>query len=193
MYIIGGQFRRRKLAAPKGMNTRPTASRVREALFNVLQLYVEGARVLDLFSGSGALGLEALSRGAESVTFVEKNTQAIQALKENIADLQVEKQSSVIVSDVFKWIPHFQGEAFDLILADPPYESVVTPEVSSLATQLAYCIDQQPRFLKADTQIFIEAGEDLPDNASTHQRLVFKNQRHYGRCRIRHYVTVAGE
>lgn len=190
MQIIGGQFRSRKLKSPKGMRTRPTASRVREALFNSIQIYVEDARVLDLFSGSGALGLEAISRGAASVTFVEKDPFALQALKENIAMLDVKKQCQVVAGDVFKWIRQQRNPAFDLILADPPYAIAEGRSQSSLATALADVIDENMQLLRPEGLLFIEAGENLPEEHQNYNTLVFKKERRYGRSRIRHYLAV---
>lgn len=123
MYIVAGKFRHRRLVAPKGAQTRPTASRLRESLFNICQGYIEGASFLDLFAGSGAVGLEALSRGAQSVVLVDKNREAISCMKENIASLKVESQAKVYSGDVFAVLKTLvqQKKTFDIIYADPPY------------------------------------------------------------------------
>lgn len=123
--IVGGRFRGRPIAAPKGITTRPTTDRVREALMSVLASRLggfEGAVVLDAFAGSGALGLETLSRGADRVTFVERDRNALRALRDNIAALGVERDSVVHTGDTFalakRGVP---GCPFTLILLDPPY------------------------------------------------------------------------
>jgi 16S rRNA (guanine966-N2)-methyltransferase len=111
------------LKAPKGQATRPTADRVREALFSILsaRLDIEGAAVLDVFAGTGALGLEALSRGAREVTFVEHAKPALSALRENIASLDVEKQSTVLAKRADAAVASLSRVRFDLVLCDPPW------------------------------------------------------------------------
>jgi 16S rRNA (guanine966-N2)-methyltransferase len=120
--IIAGQWRGRKLQAPAGDVTRPTADRTRETLFSMLVSRLgtfEGLTVADLFAGSGALGLEALSRGAASCVFVEQDPAAIRALRTNIANLQATSTSDVRAASVFALGP--AKAALDLILLDPPY------------------------------------------------------------------------
>lgn len=121
MRIIAGQFRGRTLEAPKGLATRPTADRVREALFSMLASRVgsfEGLRVADLYAGSGALGFEALSRGAEHATFVEKDPSAQAALKANAAKLGVADRMRILGGSA---LALQRSEPFDLVFADPPY------------------------------------------------------------------------
>jgi 16S rRNA (guanine966-N2)-methyltransferase len=123
MRIISGLHRGRPIIAPKGDTTRPTADRTREALFSMLTSRLgsfEGLRVLDLFAGSGALGLEALSRGAATCTFVEQDSAALDCLRTNIAKLGV-KGADVRAQSVMALGP--APAAYDLILLDPPYES----------------------------------------------------------------------
>ena len=117
--IIGGTHRGRTLRAPHGRATRPTSDRVREALFSILG-DVTGLDVLDLFAGSGALGLEALSRGARSATFVEKARPAVLALAANARALGVEDQVTVVAGDVSA--PVRGGRTYGLVFLDPPYD-----------------------------------------------------------------------
>jgi len=123
--ITGGEFGGRNLKVPKSDAIRPTQDRVREALFNILQCDIAGADFLDLFAGSGAVGLEALSRGAASVTFVESNRRHIAVLKENLALLRSPSPSTfaseIFVADVYKWIDRYSGPGFTIGFADPPY------------------------------------------------------------------------
>ena len=122
MRIIAGQWRGRKLVAPQGDTTRPTADRTRETLFSMLVSRLgdfDGLKVADLFAGSGALGLEALSRGAASCIFVEQDPAAIRAVRANIANLQAQAQCDVRASSVLSLGP--AKEPLDLILLDPPY------------------------------------------------------------------------
>jgi 16S rRNA (guanine966-N2)-methyltransferase len=121
MRIIAGEWRGRVIEAPPGSATRPTADRVREALFSMLASRLgslEDLRVADLFAGSGALGLEALSRGAASATFVESAPQALAALRRNVEKLGASARVRVIAGSALA-LP--QSDAFHLILADPPY------------------------------------------------------------------------
>lgn len=119
MRITGGEFGGRNLKVPKSDLIRPTQDRVREALFNIIQFEVAGADFLDLFAGSGAVGIEALSRGARAVTFVEQNRTHLKVLNENLAALKV--RTSVIAADVYRFISTYTGDGFSIAFADPPY------------------------------------------------------------------------
>ncbi len=126
MRIVGGRFRGRAIGAPSGALTRPTSDRVRESLFNILVhgidgFEIEGARVLDLFAGTGALGLEALSRGASYCLFVEDNPDARGILRENIEQLGLTGASKVWRRDATKLGPAAPMQPFRLLFADPPY------------------------------------------------------------------------
>ncbi|MBQ4439708.1 MAG: 16S rRNA (guanine(966)-N(2))-methyltransferase RsmD [Kiritimatiellae bacterium] len=117
MRISGGTLRGRTVKVPDTDLVRPTQDRVREALFSMLQAVVPGARVLDLFAGSGSLGIEALSRGAKSAVFVEQNPKHARILSNNLKTLGL--SARVVVADAFKFSGN--GETFDLVFADPPY------------------------------------------------------------------------
>lgn len=120
--IIAGTLGGRFIEAPPGRATRPTAERVREAWFSALGARVTGASAVDLFAGSGALGIEALSRGAASVHFVEANGRAVDVLRRNLERLDVSGRSRVSRTDVFRFLGRRETEdPFDLALADPPY------------------------------------------------------------------------
>ncbi len=134
MRIVAGQKKGRKLKSPKGRDVRPTLDRVREALFSSLGGHVKGARVLDLFAGTGALGLEALSRGAMEAVFIDKSREVRRVLKENISDLGFEAESSVIGGDGIVALKEFgeSGRSFDLVFMDPPYASRLLEKALSL-------------------------------------------------------------
>lgn len=121
MRIIAGRWKGRRLEAPAGRSTRPTADRVREAWMSALGERVQGARVLDLFAGSGALGLEALSRGAREVVLVERGSRALRALRNNLRILGAEEACAVVRRDALAYVATLEPGAFDLALADPPY------------------------------------------------------------------------
>jgi len=124
MRIIGGRSKGRVLASPKGQAIRPTSDRVKESIFNILQNKLGGKVVLDLFAGTGNLGIEALSRGAKKAIFVEKGRQALGLIKRNLTQSGLEKRSEILPRDVRRAIGILgqRGECFDLILMDPPYE-----------------------------------------------------------------------
>ena len=124
MRIISGTSKGKRLATPKGKALRPTSDRVKESIFNILGGAVEGKVVLDLFAGTGNLGIEALSRGAKRVIFVERGREATRLIKSNLAQCRMAMVSEIIPKDVSRAIGvlHQRGETFDIILMDPPYE-----------------------------------------------------------------------
>ncbi len=124
MRIISGTSKGRKLITPKRFSIRPTSDRVKESLFNILRGEIVGKMVLDLFAGTGNLGIEALSRGAKRVVFVEKGRQALRLIQTNLHQFGWINQSEIIPKDVNRAIGILKerGELFDLILMDPPYE-----------------------------------------------------------------------
>jgi 16S rRNA (guanine966-N2)-methyltransferase len=121
MRVVAGAYGGRRLAAPDGNATRPTSDRVREALFSVLGTSVQGARVLDLFAGSGALGIEALSRGAASAVFVDRAPRAISAVRANLAALGIDADVRRIEARAWLRTASARSEAYDLVFLDPPY------------------------------------------------------------------------
>ena len=121
MRIIAGEFKGLRLTPAADKRVRPTADRVREAWFSIVAPKLPGAKVLDLFAGSGALGLEALSRGAETVTFVELANPSLNALRANIAALDVEERVRVQRGDAIKFAQALAPLAYDVAFADPPY------------------------------------------------------------------------
>jgi 16S rRNA (guanine966-N2)-methyltransferase len=125
MRIIAGSYRSRPLQAPPGLATRPTSDRLRETLFNVLAPRIQGARFLDLFAGSGAVGIEALSRGAASVDFVERAEPALRMLRKNLAQLDITTGFRIHSASAGMALNRIKsGTAFDLIFLDPPYDAL---------------------------------------------------------------------
>lgn len=128
--LISGRFGGRKIEAPDNTRTHPMSERARNALFNSLGKVVEGAEVLDVFAGTGAVGLEALSRGARHVVFIEKDRLAQKILAKNITLLGVEDQVELIRTTAANWIEAASQQEFDLIFADPPYHD---PQLSTVS------------------------------------------------------------
>jgi 16S rRNA (guanine966-N2)-methyltransferase len=135
MRIIAGEFRGRTLKAPPDRRARPTADRVREAWFSILGAELAGASVLDLFAGSGALGLEALSRGASRVDFVEVSNTSLLALRANIAALDVETRVRVHRGDALAFVRRLDVSTYDIAFADPPYRTSAARDLGTLFRQ----------------------------------------------------------
>ena len=169
MRIIAGTHRGARIAAPKGLDTRPTGDRVREAAFNLIGP-VEGATVLDLFAGSGAMGLEALSRGAASVTFVESDRAACRTIAENLERLRL-TGARLTCGDAL-WALRQDGRRYDLVLVDPPYDS--WPE---LGPKLA---EHLPRVLEPDGLLVVETGARTEPALP----LPLRTSRRYGSARL---------
>ena len=156
--IIAGEFGGRTLSVPKGRDTRPTADRVREAWMSILAPKLHGAVVLDLFAGSGALGLEALSRGAANAVFVERAIPALDLIRRNIDLLGVADRTRIIRGDAIRFAAELGAGAYDIVLADPPYASdaaarlVLSFRHSPFASILAVEHDARTRLEGDDTR-----------------------------------------
>ena len=122
MRVITGSARGKRLRELEGMETRPTTDRVKESIFNIVQFDVEGRKVLDLFGGTGQLGIEALSRGAASCTFVDLRRDAVGVIKDNLKATRLEDKGQVFQGDSIAWLRSCR-QKFDLIFLDPPYAS----------------------------------------------------------------------
>src|SRR5690554_4500585 len=161
MRIIAGRFARRKLLSPKGDLTRPTMSQTRESLFHLAEsrMELQGAHVLDLFAGTGALGLEAISRGAESCTFVEQSGKVLKYARLNAEEFGVEDQCVFIRADVVTYLKKYRGPAFDLIVADPPYDFEAMKDLPRLA--LPHVAPTGLFILEHDRRIFFDGHPNL--------------------------------
>ena len=122
MRVISGSARGRRLKELQGMETRPTTDRVKEGLFNVIQFHIEGRRVLDLFAGTGQLGIECLSRGADSAVFVDERRDAAALVRDNLVATRLSDRARVIQGEAMTYLASCR-EKFDLIFLDPPYET----------------------------------------------------------------------
>ncbi len=131
MRVIAGSARRLQLETPKGMHTRPTLDREKETLFNMLQSDIEGSIFLDLFSGSGQIGIESLSRGAKQAYFVEQDTEALRCIRKNLCFTHLSDRAVILGQDVLSALRVLDGRGlcFDYIFMDPPYDKKMEPDV----------------------------------------------------------------
>ena len=135
MRVIAGKAKGIQLNTPEGMLTRPTTDRVKEALFSIIQFELPGARVLDLFGGTGQLGIEALSRGAASAVFVDSRREACQLIRSNLKKTHLEAQGMVVQSDYLDYLNRCR-ESFQIILLDPPYAEVFLENAIKKITEI---------------------------------------------------------
>jgi 16S rRNA (guanine966-N2)-methyltransferase len=172
MRIIAGERKGHTIYAPKGLATRPTSDRVRENVFNIVAPWVEDARVLDLYAGSGAMGLEALSRGAAAVVFVEADRDAVRAIERNLDRLRLAGATVVRANATTGLMQEAAaGRKYDLVLADPPYAMT---DYDTLARYL-------PHVLADDGLLVLETAARVePDVAGLGQRM----SRRYGSTRV---------
>ena len=152
MRVIAGSRRHLILKTVPGMAVRPTQDRTKETLFNILNPYLADCRFLDLFSGSGAIGIEALSRGAKDVVMVEQSAESLACIKENLTTTKFVNEARVLAMDVFSAIPKLaaEGKAFDIIFMDPPYNNEL--EKRTLTMLADSCL------INEDTLIVVEAS-----------------------------------
>lgn len=174
MRIIAGKLKGQRLNAVPGNTTRPTADKVREAVFQVLGPFFDGGECLDLFAGSGSLGIEAISRGIEKAIFIDKHPKAIRTIHENLRVLKIEEQAEVYRTDAKRAIHAVakRGLAFDLILLDPPYQHV---DYSKILQKIDnFCLSKENGMVYCEHDVMMQ----LPDRLDRF-RLVKKE--HYGK------------
>lgn len=153
MRVIAGKARRLPLKTIPGKDTRPTTDRIKETLFNILQNDIAGIRFLDVFAGSGGIGIEALSRGAREACFIEQGRAAAECIRENLAFTRMASQAVVLQCDALAAFSRLEGQApFQIIFMDPPYGK----ELDRAA--LEYISSRRPTFVDADSMIIIEAA-----------------------------------
>ena len=165
MRIIAGQRRGHKIDGPKGRDTRPTSDLVREALFNILRRVVPDRPILDLFAGTGALGLEALSRGAAHAVFVERDRENVGLIRRNLATLRYEDRGAVLSADAYRWAKSFTPEPGEpvVVFLDPPYR-----EIEAQAKRFHALLAELIAKLPDDSVLVVESGRPfdaavLPD------------------------------
>jgi 16S rRNA (guanine966-N2)-methyltransferase len=161
MRIIAGRWRGRRIESPASRDTRPTADRVREAWMSAVQFDLPDANVVDLFAGSGALGLEALSRGAGHATFVELASRALKSLEKNIASLDARDETTIVRKEALSWAGTLEPGTFDIAFADPPYGHGVAARLAEIFSERGFA-----------TTLWVEhaAGEPMPELAGSRTR-----------------------
>lgn len=187
MRVISGTAKRLQLKTVEGMNTRPTTDRIKETLFNMISHGMADSTFLDLFAGSGAIGIEALSRGAKEAVFIEKDRNAISCIKENLVYTKLDSRAMVIQKDVISGLHQLKGRVFDYIFMDPPYnqqwekqvlefiseypmlseDGILIIEASletdfSYADEMGYTILKEKNY-KTNKHIFLERKVDTND------------------------------
>ena len=185
MRIITGRARGARLKTPKGLLTRPTSDRVKESLFSILGGRVVGRRVLDLFAGTGSLGLEALSRGAASAVFVDRATEHV--LRENAEHTRLNETARILRGDVFSALSRLAAESavFDLVFCDPPYHK-------GLWERALTALDASP-VLSEGALVIVESGEDEKDIPSLSRLSLVREERYGHTTRVRIFEILADE
>ena len=163
MRVITGTARGIQLKTPEGLQTRPTSDRVKEAMFSIIQFDIPGAKVLDLFGGTGQLGIEALSRGAGSAVFVDAGDKACRLIQENLKRTKLDGQGRVVRSDYLDFLRRSK-ETFDIIFLDPPYAEVFLENALNLITEID--ILQTGGIIVAERPL----GKELPWEYAGYQR-----------------------
>lgn len=163
--IIAGEWRGRKLPFPDGQGLRPTGDRLRETLFNWLSFSIHGAQVLDLFTGSGALGLEALSRGAKGATFLDTHSGVVRQMRDNLNTLNCQS-AEVVQMDALQWLKQSSDQCFDLVFLDPPFgQDLLLPACQQLE-QLDWLTESAWIYMEAEKGL---ALDQVPDNWHLHR------------------------
>lgn len=163
MRVIAGSARHLQLKTIEGLGTRPTTDRIKETLFNMLSREIEGSRFLDLFSGSGAIGIEALSRGAKQAVFVENNRKACSVIRDNLAHTKLSDQAWVIDKDAMIALSMIEnkGEPFDVIFMDPPYGHELEKRVLERLKDMKVCDEVTRIIVESDLDTGFDYLSDM--------------------------------
>lgn len=190
MRIVGGIHRNKFLATPKGGQTRPTSGQLRECLFNICQNYIEGASFLDLFAGSGAMGIEALSRGASQATFIERDKEASSCIRKNVEALQLTEQAIIFNLDILQGLKYLarREQQFNIIYSDPPYKDIRDPTNTYNEMVLEF-IDKHS-LLAPDGILFLENPLESPTVCNDLKAIELKSSRRLGRAILEQYSHV---
>lgn len=160
MRVIAGKARRLPLSCPAGMDTRPTKDRIKETLFNIIQNDIPGAVFIDLFSGTGAIGIEALSRGAKKAYFIDKSKNAIDCIKDNLTFTKLIDDATIIGRDAVDSLYSIHEEHVDLVFIDPPYSNDLEKKVLDTLLTFDYIDSSTLIIVEADIQTSLEEYEN---------------------------------
>ena len=172
MRVVSGNLRGMKLNTIEGDSTRPTREVVKEALFSIIMNYVEDAIFLDLFAGSGAIGIEAISRGAKGAIFIDLNPKCVKVIKENVAKGRIEENSRIYNTDYKMALKKLQGEKIDIIFVDPPYNKKMGVDAIERISEYDLLADDGIIIIETDT------NEEVPDLIGRYEKYNYKR---YGR------------
>ena len=162
MRVIAGSAKRLQLKTLPGLDTRPTTDRIKETLFNMIAPWIAGSRFLDLFAGSGAIGIEALSRGAKEAVFVEKNPKGVDCIKENLKHTKLDDRASVICSDALSALSKMNGHnEFDYIFMDPPYNQMLEKTILQYLSNSTLLSDEAIIIVEASLNTKFDYLEEL--------------------------------
>jgi 16S rRNA (guanine(966)-N(2))-methyltransferase RsmD len=183
MRVISGSARGRRLKEPEGHHIRPTTDMVKESIFNIVQFDIEGRRILDLFAGTGQLGIEALSRGASAAVFVDESGDAAKLVRDNVKAVGLEDRATIVRSDALSYLRQGGGR-FDVIFLDPPYDTTLIEK--ALKTIFEFDL------VKENGIIICETKEDrlLPDVAAPY---IKGREYRYGKIKITLYARASME
>lgn len=178
--LIGGKFKNRLLASPKGQLTRPTTALLRKSVFDILRPHLQEAHFLDLFAGSGAMGLEALSQGASTATFVDSSKEAILCIEKNVDALGLEDVTTILRGDVLAALKKFPENSFDIVYADPPYAQ------AHIRVELLHSLDHHPVVKKGG---FVLLEEEYPSKQTLPplKNYLHLDARHFGKSLLHQY------
>lgn len=182
MRVIAGKFGSRRLKSLEGANTRPTQDKIKEAIFSKVGPYFDGGQVLDLFGGSGAFGIECLSRGMDYCVYADNNYQAIKIIKTNLEDLDISKQAKVIKGSYQKALELCNQEKFKVIFLDPPYALKVHDEIIKYVVDHGMLVDDGILIVETDTKTSL---------IESYQTLKLINDKEYGKTKISYYKKVS--
>lgn len=192
MHIIGGKYKGFKLFTPKGLAVRPTSGRLRETVFNILQNDIPNSTFLDIFAGSGAIGFEALSRGAKCVSFIDIDKLSIDVIHKNLDSLQAKAFAKIYQGDAIDILIKLSKLkiSFDIIYVDPPYQNIVIFEEKEILLSVVILkIIEKENLLNSKGILFIEEGQKLDTTELCLQKLSLKRIKKQGRTFLHEFST----
>lgn len=177
MRVIAGSARSLKLVTPEGMDTRPTSDRIKETLFNILQTQISGSIVIDIFAGSGALGIEALSRGARHAYFIENNATAYRCIQDNLRFTKLGDKASVLKQDAAVALELINEKDVDLIVIDPPYQKCYEERILRQLALMNY-VSTETLIVMETSKQYPVASDFLPPEFIITREKTYKTNRH---------------